>query len=392
MAPTDEIPEALRAFDDHLRRAADADEFSGVVHVARDGEVLFEAAYGTASRRWGVPVQVSTRFDVASVTKLFTSVAVLQQVGEGRLDLDASIHDYVDLAGTTISRGVTLRHLLTHSSGIADDADEEAGESYEALWEDRPNYSVTETADFLSGFVHKEPNFAPGEGCRYCNVGFILAGLALERVTGSTYRDYVREHVFARAGMDRSGFFRMDEAEPDVAEGWEPVHDDAPDGSDDEGPVVGWRQNVYSYPPIGSPDGGAHVTAADLARFLAAVRDGVLLPPDLTQAFCTPQVKHDDGDTEETDEKDAPDRSEEDRTAEVHYGFGIEFELRADGSVRSAYKEGINAGSSAILRYYPDRESGQLLGGSGITVVVVANSEAAAWEPIRLLDGAVVSL
>ncbi|MGN7701618.1 serine hydrolase domain-containing protein [Cellulosimicrobium sp. 22601] len=379
--------DALAALDTHLRAAADADAFSGVVRIERDGDVLFERAYGVASRRWGVPVRTSTRFDVASVTKLFTAVAVLQQVGEGRLGLDDRIHDHVDLAGTTIPREVTLRHLLTHTSGIADDADEEAGESYEALWVDRPNYSVTRTADFLPGFVHKEPNFPPGEGCRYCNVGFVLAGLALEKVTGTTYREYVREHVLARAGMDRSGFFRMDEAEPDVAEGWEPVRE----GPDDEGPVTGWRQNIYSYPPVGSPDGGAHVTARDLARFWAAVRGGELLPPDLTRAFLTPQVKHDDGDTDETDDKDA---EGVERAASVHYGFGLEFELLADGSVRSAYKEGINTGSSAMLRHYPDA-GGSVpdglppAGAPGVTVVVVSNGEAGAGDPVRRIDALV---
>ncbi len=379
--------DALAALDTHLRGAADADAFSGVVRIERDGDPLFERAYGVASRRWGVPVRTSTRFDVASVTKLFTAVAVLQQVGEGRLGLDDRIHDHVDLAGTTIPREVTVRHLLTHTSGIADDADEEAGESYEALWVDRPSYSVTRTADFLPGFVHKEPNFAPGEGCRYCNVGFVLAGLALEKVAGTTYREYVREHVFARAGMDRSGFFRMDEAEPDVAEGWEPVRE----GPDDEGPVTGWRQNIYSYPPVGSPDGGAHVTARDLARFWAAVRSGELLPPDLTRAFLTPQVKHDDGDTDETDDKDA---EGVERAASVHYGFGLEFELLADGSVRSAYKEGINTGSSAMLRHYPDAGGSvpdglPSAGAPGVTVVVVSNGEAGAWDPVRRIDALV---
>ncbi|MFJ2517841.1 serine hydrolase domain-containing protein [Cellulosimicrobium cellulans] len=380
---------ALSALDTHLRAAADADAFSGVVRIERDGDPLFERAYGVASRRWGVPVGTSTRFDVASVTKLFTAVAVLQQVGEGRLGLDDRIHDHVDLAGTTIPSGVTVRHLLTHTSGIADDADEEAGESYEALWVDRPSYSVTRTADFLPGFVHKEPNFPPGEGCRYCNVGFVLAGLALEKVAGTTYREYVREHVFARAGMDRSGFFRMDEAEPDVAEGWEPVHE----GPDDEGPVTGWRQNIYSYPPVGSPDGGAHVTARDLARFWSAVRGGELLPPDLTRAFLTPQVKHDDGDTDETDDKDA---EGVERAASVHYGFGLEFELLADGSVRSAYKEGINTGSSAMLRHYPDpvpptdaTDALPPAGASGVTVVVVSNGESGAWDPVRRIDALV---
>ncbi|WP_435737942.1 serine hydrolase domain-containing protein [Cellulosimicrobium sp. PMB13] len=384
---------ALAALDTHLRARAASDAFSGVVRIERHGEEVFERAYGIASRRWGVPVRPTTRFDVASVTKLFTAVAVLQLVGDGRLRLDDRIHDHVDLAGTKIPREVTLRHLLTHSSGIADDADEEAGESYEDLWVERPSYSVTRTADFLPGFVHKEPNFAPGEGCRYCNVGFVLAGLALENVTGTTYRDHVREHVFARAGMTASGFFRMDEAVPDVAEGWEPVRTRGDDGT--SGPVTGWRQNIYSYPPVGSPDGGAHVTARDLTRFLAAVRGGELLPPDLTRAFLTPQVKHDDGDTEETEGKTGPDLPPADRTAEVHYGFGLEFELLADGSVRSAYKEGINTGSSAMLRHYPDpvaqTASADLppAGAPGVTVAVVSNAESDAWEPVRFVDALV---
>ncbi len=395
MSPLDDV--GLAGLDTYLRAVAEADAFSGVVRIEHDGDPLFERAYGTASRRWGVPVRTTTRFDVASVTKLFTAVAVLQLVGEGRLGLDDRIHDHVDLAGTTIPSEVTVRHLLTHTSGIADDADEEAGESYEALWVDRPMYSVTRTEDFLPGFVHKEPNFAPGEGCRYCNVGFVLAGLALESVTGTTYRDHVREHVFARAGMDGAGFFRMDEAEPDVAEGWEPVFD----GPRSEGRLTGWRQNVYSYPPVGSPDGGAHVTARDLTRFWAAVRGGELLPPDLTRAFLTPQVKHDDADTDETDDKDA---ATVPRAASVHYGFGLEFELLADGSVRSAYKEGINTGSSAILRHYPDRPGagpgvgagptaeGDLppAGAPGVTVAVVCNAESDAWEPVRRIDALVL--
>ncbi|MFD6166822.1 serine hydrolase domain-containing protein [Oerskovia sp. NPDC060287] len=385
MTPT---PAAFAALDDHLRQAAARDELSGVVLVSQDGGTLFEGAYGVASRRWAVPVKASTRFDVASVTKLFTSVAVLQQVAAGTLDLDASIHDHVDLDGTRIPREVTLRHLLSHTSGIADDADEEAGESYEALWVDKPSYSVTQTADFLPQFVHKTPTFPVGEGCRYCNVGYVLAGLALEHATGLTYRDYVREHVFARAGMTSSGFFDMRDAVPDVAEGWEPVRAEAPavleegmpDGAaslgqppapeGDAPPIVGWRQNIYSYPPIGSPDGGAHVTAADLIRFLDAVRAGELLPPDLTSAFLTPQALHHE--IEDAGPGEA---------AAVHFAFGLEIEVTADGTVRSFFKDGINTGSSAIVRHYPGPG-----GAAGVTVAVVSNSEDGAWDPIRRLD------
>jgi CubicO group peptidase (beta-lactamase class C family) len=109
---------------------------------------------------------------------------VLQQVGACRLDLDASIHSYVDLSGTTISEALTLRHLLTHTSGIAD----EAGEVYADLFVDKPCYALMEIADFLPQFAHKPALAEPGSQARYCNVSYVLAGLALERVVEESNR------------------------------------------------------------------------------------------------------------------------------------------------------------------------------------------------------------
>lgn len=344
-----------------LQAKLDAEEdsraFSGVVLISHHGERIFERSYGAASRRWNVPVTLDTRFDLASVTKLFTSVAVLELVDTGRLRLDQKLSTLLDLTGTTLSGDIAIGHLLTHTSGIADDADEEAGASYEALWKDKPNYSVTQTRDFLPQFAHKPPNFEPGAGCRYCNCGYILAGLALERVTGTGYREHVQSQLFGPAGMTSSGFFHMREAVPNVAEGWDPVHDD-------DGRITGWRQNIYSYPPIGSPDGGAHCTAADVVRFMDKLRAGEVLSPAHTQAFFTPQVKH----------------HEKDGGGSIHYGFGLEFEVDDGGSIRSFYKDGINAGASALLRHYPETE---------ITVAVLSNSEDGAWAPARLVDEAV---
>jgi CubicO group peptidase (beta-lactamase class C family) len=339
-----------------LRELEAADRFSGVVGVEEDDRELLLEAFGYASRTWQIPTTVETRFDTASITKLFTAVATLQLVERGAFGLDTSVIGYLGLEGTGISPAVTPHHLLTHTSGIADDADEEAGERYEDLFLERPNYSVLETEDYLPQFVGKPPNFAPGEGCRYCNVGYVLLGLLIERATGSSYRVYVAEHVFAPAGMSRSGFFRMDVVEPDVAEGVEAVEDD-------HGGIVGWRRNIYSYPPIGGPDGGAHVTVGDLLRFHRAVTDGRLLGPALTAELLSPKARHSA------------------RGAGSHLmGFGFEFETDANDEVLCYWKEGVNVGASGMLRHYPTKD---------VTFAVLAAGENAAWSPIRALDEAV---
>ena len=322
----------------------DDNDFTGVVLVKEGNRTVYEAARGLATRRWGIPNALDTRFDTASITKLFTSVAVLQQVGKGNLDLETSIHHYVDLEGTTIGTDVTLLHLLTHTSGIADDADEEAGESYEDLFIHIPNYSLIDTKDYLPQFAHKPPLAKAGEDCRYCNVGYILAGLALEKVTGMPYRQYVFDEVFTRAGMNDSGFYDRREAAPRVAEGW------------DTDAAGNWFQNIYSYPPIGSPADGAQVTAGDLVRFIQAVRNGELLDAEYTEEFFIPQVEHDE---------------------ETMYGLGLEFTMNEDGTVRSYSKDGINVGASGIVRHYLEEE---------LDVVVLSNNIDAAWPLVREID------
>ena len=132
---------------------------------------------------------------------------------------------------------------------------------------------MTNTDDFLPQFVHKPANFPPGERCRYCNCSYVLLGLMIEKITGMTYRGYVRRHVFTPAGMVHSDFYRMDRVHENVAEGADPTRDEA-------GRIMGWQKNIYSFPPVGSPDAGAHVTAADLDRFLRAVKAGQLLSPE----------------------------------------------------------------------------------------------------------------
>lgn len=343
------------AIDTYLEARADDDEFSGVVRIERSGDVLLERGYGLASRAWGVPCHPDQRFDTASVTKLFTAVGVLQQVEAGGFSLDTPVTAYLELRETTIAVEVTPYHLLTHTSGIGDDADEEDGVAYETLFADRPNYAIAETVDLLPQCAHNEPKFAPGEGTRYCNCSYVLLGLMIERASGMPYRDYVLRNVFAPAGMDRSGFFRMDRIEPDVAEGADPV-------TDADGTVVGWRRGIYSYPPVGSPDGGAYVTARDLIAFHHALRAGRLLGEELTAAMLEPKEHY-----------------RELATGTHRTGYGFEFEVATGGDVTTYWKEGINVGVSAILAHWP---------GQDVTFSVLSNREDGAWKPIETIEAA----
>ena len=345
MIDTDEL-------ERYLQQRTEQDTFSGVVLITQGSSRIFAGAYGYANRSWKVPNTLSMRFDSASVTKLFTSVATLQLIERGLLAFDTPVIDTLGLRGTAISRDVNVFHLLTHTSGIADDADEESGEDYADIWKTRSNYTVLETVDFLPQFAYKPANFPPGQGCRYCNCSYILLGLLIEKVSGLSYRDYVRQHIFAPVVMIHSDFFRMDVVNENVAEGCDPVRNE-------QGNIVAWEKNMYAYPPIGSPDGGAHVTASDLDRFLRRVKAGALLSPQLTEAFFTPQVLH---------------HVEEEW--KHMFGYGIEFGVDDAGKVIFAEKEGHNTGVSAVIRHYPEQD---------INVIILANIINGAWEPRKFI-------
>ena len=121
MISTDEL-------EQYMQQRVEQDAFSGVVLITQGNSQLFAGSYGYASRSWKVPNTLTTRFDTASVTKLFTAVATLQLIDRGLLTFDTPVIDFLGLQGTAISHEVNVFHLLTHTSGIADDVEEESGE------------------------------------------------------------------------------------------------------------------------------------------------------------------------------------------------------------------------------------------------------------------------
>ena len=247
---------------------------------------------------------------------------------------DASIHDIVDLKDTAIPKDVRVEHLLNHTSGIADDADEEAGEDYSALFVDKPNYSIRNCVDFLPQFAYKLPNFEAGTNVRYNNCAFILLGLAIEQATGMEYRDFVTEYIFKAAGMANTYFGSKDEILSNTAEGYFAI-------CDENDKFIKWKKNIYSYPPIGTADSGALTTVGDLDIFIRSLKNEKLLSHEYTDMIFRPHCKF----------------TRENEMGTWRTGYGFEFR-ESDGKVFCIYKDGSNPGVDAICSYYPKLDVG----------------------------------
>lgn len=329
------------ALDARLRSWAEERDASGAVLLTQAGETRFEACFGLADRAAGTPVTPRTRFALASVTKLFTAVAVIDLVAAGRLRFEDAVVDLLppERRPSTLRPDVTIHHLLTHTSGIADYCEEEEDhpaylEDYGSLWVDRPSYSMLRPADFLPLFGDLPPYRAPGLTCQYSNAGFVVLGLVIEELTGRPYTEVVQEHVLDRAGMTASGFFRLDEPVPDVAVGYLPrTSPDAP-----------WRSNIYRVPVIGGADGGAFATARDLDTFLRVLGDGTLLGSLQDVAMS--------------------------RHAELGDGFGFGYGVLLYGDGRIGHGGG-DPGVDVIINRLPEED---------VNVVVLCNVEEPSYE------------
>ena len=245
---------------------------SGTVLLTEAEAPVVQHCLGRADRATDTPVTPDTRFQTASVTKMLTATAVLDQVAQDRVTLSTPVVEVVppDRRPRHLTADVTVHHLLCHTSGIADYFEEDeslpnAGTDYGALWRDVPPARVERPVDFLPLYGELPAYGPPGETWRYSNAGYVLLGELLEQLTGQTCTEVIEERVLRRAGMDDSGFDRSDEPRAGSA-----VHY-LPSG----------RTNVHSVPVIGGGDGGCVCTASDLVRFCRALADGTLLG-DLT--------------------------------------------------------------------------------------------------------------
>jgi D-alanyl-D-alanine carboxypeptidase len=258
-------PEELHAM---ISAKADNNEFSGVVLIGRDGRPLFHRAYGYASKRFKVRNGLDTKFNLGSINKSFTSVAVTQLVEQGKLALDDPIGKYLDVFPPEISGKVTIRHLLNMRSGWGD------------FWRNEDYLarvsSLRSVSDYMAFIKDMPLDFEPGTNFQHSNTGFDVAGAIIEAVTGEDYFDYVKKNIFARAGMTDSDSYHKDGPVENLAVGYTNMN-----MNDTEGSGYRW-DNTYMMPPRGTPAGGGYSTAEDLLRYSQALRNHRLLSEPYT--------------------------------------------------------------------------------------------------------------
>lgn len=241
----------LEAYVDHL---ADHGAFSGTVLLARDGVPLLFKSHGFADKAGGITLENDSSYNVASLNKIFTAVAVLQLVDRGKLRLDSRLSELLpDEPMSNAAGAIEVRHLLSHTSGA------------------------------MSGL--EELAFPPGTDYRYSNFGFGVLGQIIEEITAISYDDYLRLNILGPSGMAQTASYHLLEGDaliPGLVRGY---------GPDLESDRLKFIPNPWLQKYPGSPVGGYYSTAGDLLKFAQNLKSGALLNAELVAAMRTARTE-----------------------------------------------------------------------------------------------------
>jgi CubicO group peptidase (beta-lactamase class C family) len=239
---------------------AAAQSFSGVVLIARNGTAVVEKSFGMADREARRANNIETAFNVGSINKFFTQIAIRQL----NLNVDSTLGHYWPDYPNAVVRRVTIRQLLEHRSGI--------GGNIFAAPAGGNRSDLRKLTDFLPLFVNEPMQFEPGSQQRYSNAGYLVLGLLVERVSGESYYDYVRKHIYEPAGLARTAHFAVDSLPENTAVGYT-TGGERGGGESSGGEGAALRRNSDLLPGRGSSAGGGYSTAHDLLRLLNALRE-----------------------------------------------------------------------------------------------------------------------
>ena len=313
--------DAIAALKADLQQRTGEDRFAGAVAVARSRRLVFSGAYGMANREHHVPNRVDARFRIGSMNKMFTATAVLQLAQAGKLKLTDTLGTYLtDYPNKDVAAKVTVHHLLTHTGGTGDIF----GPEFE-----KNRLTLRALSDYVTLYGRRAPEFEPGARFAYSNYGFILLGVLIEKVSGQSYYDYVREHIFKPAGMTRTDSLPEEEPVEGRSKGYLQQ-----DGK--------WTPNTNTLPVRGTSAGGGYSTVTDLVAFANTLMEYKLLNAGYTKLLLAGKVEGGPG------------------GGKYAYGFS---DITADG-VRWVGHGGGAPGMNGDLKFSPE---------SGYIVAVLSN-------------------
>jgi CubicO group peptidase (beta-lactamase class C family) len=263
------ISEELKSF---LKRLADADVFSGAVLLAKDGVPIYKAVYGTANKDYGVPNKIDTKFNLGSMNKMFTAVAVAQLVEKGKLSFDDPLSKFIpDFPDAESAKKIQIKHLLSHTAGL--------GTYFGKRYQDTSRAKLRTVDDMMALAKQDEKLlFEPGTKWQYSNTGMLVLGKIIEIVSGQNYFEYVRENIYKPAGMVNTDAYELDKVNPNLAVGYHKTFTDN---------GIVWSNNVFQHVMRGGPQGGGYSTVEDLLRFDQAFRSGKLVSPAMVKVLTT---------------------------------------------------------------------------------------------------------
>ncbi|HZV86841.1 MAG TPA: serine hydrolase domain-containing protein [Candidatus Binatus sp.] len=264
---------ALRA---KLEKDSGAGKFSGAALLAKDGKPIFTGAYGMADREKKIPNTLDTKLRIGSMNKMFTAVSILQLVQAGKISLNDPVGKYLtDYPNKDIATKVTIYQLLTHTGGTGDFF----GPQFDAH-----RLELKTLQDYVKLYGERAPKFEPGSRWEYSNYGFLMLGVVVERVSGTSYYDYVSENVYKPTGMISSGSFPEDQNVPNRSVGYTQFGGEA------------LRPNTDTLPYRGTSAGGGYCTVEDFLRFANALTNNKLLNAQNTELLTTGKVATPRGD------------------------------------------------------------------------------------------------
>jgi CubicO group peptidase (beta-lactamase class C family) len=257
-----------------LKRLAEADVFSGAVLLARNGVPVYKGVFGTANKDYGVPNKFDTKFNLGSMNKMFTAVAIAQLVEKGKLSFDDTLSKFIpDFPDSASAKKIQIKHLLSHTAGL--------GPYFSKRYQDMSRNKLRTVDDMMALAKQDEKLlFEPGSKWQYSNTGMLVLGKVIEIVSGQNYFDYVRENIYKPAGMVNTDAYELDKVNPNLAVGYHKTFSDN---------GIVWSNNVFQHVMRGGPQGGGYSTVEDLLRFDQAMRNGKLVSPAMVKMLTSPK-------------------------------------------------------------------------------------------------------